>query len=860
MSCADRTQKVTLTAMPKWVPTIAIGLALATAGSAQLQPRFQSPTSYNVGMVPIGMAVGDLDLDGHEDLVVASSYSNTVSVLLGLGEGAFGPKTEFGVGSFALPGAHPVDVAIGLFDSDDLPDVAVANAFVSRVAVLLGNGDGTLGTPTNYVIGPEPWSIAAGDLDGDGDIDLVTALTMQNRIAILWGSGLGSFTGPTYINTGSGARAVAIGDANGDRRSDLAVANEGADTVSLILGQGGGAFGSVLNYPTGDSPRSVVFRDLSGDGLADVAVANGLSDSLSVRLAQSGGMLGPEAQLPVGDDPTSVDAADVNGDGLLDLLSGNYFGNSVSMALATPGGGFAQASEIEFGSSLIHLDVTDVSGNGIADLVGTIADGQVAVLLGEFGALFKGPKSYPVGDRPRAVAFGDMNGDGRNDMVVANEDDLSISVLIALPGSAFKPAQDIGVGHSPVHLALADIDGDADLDVVTVCESAGVVSVLKGFGNGSFGAPTDYPVGLDPRAVALGDLDNDLDADIAVAVHDSDAVAVLLNAGNGVFASAVPHAAGDGPACVAIDDMDGNGVPDLVSMNDFSADVSVLKGLGGGAFGAPSNYATLPFAALTWMSVGDVDGDGLPDVVITCDKTLEDTVALLSGLGGGALGPVKEFETGSLPLSVALGDLTGDGRLDVAVASSEWAAASIHASDEARHLAPAISFCATFGAEYCALGDANRDGWLDLAVVSREFDKVTVVLNQTGNAQWHAIDVGLAGLNGIPKLTATGVLLAGTPGAFALSKAAPSSLAALLFSLEVNVVPFKCGTLAASPVLFAPLVPTNASGGFTLGWIKWPAAFTGVDFCAQCAVLDASAPCGVSLSNALLADVPWPPE
>ena len=147
---------------------LAIGLA-ASSPRAVAAPLFAAPLSFDTGLNPQSVAIGDLNGDGKPDLVVANYNSSTVSVLLGNGDGTFGPKTDYGTGSY------PQSVAIGDLNGDGKPDLVTANYNYNSgtVSVLLGNGDGTFGPRTDYATGFDPHSVAIGDLSGDGKPDLV---------------------------------------------------------------------------------------------------------------------------------------------------------------------------------------------------------------------------------------------------------------------------------------------------------------------------------------------------------------------------------------------------------------------------------------------------------------------------------------------------------------------------------------------------------------------------------------------------------------------------------------------------------------------------------------------------------------
>src|SRR6266702_1159934 len=258
-------------------------------------PLFNPQTEYVAGSQqgPSNIVVGDFNGDGKPDLAVSNVFSNTVSVLLGNGDGTFLPALNFPVG------ANPWYFALGDFNSDGILDLAVADYGCSQechpspsntVLVLLGNGDGTFRPAPNLTVGNGPAGVAVADLNGDGKPDLVVANFDDNTLSVLLSNGDGTFrAAQTFGGVGPKPKTVAVGDFNGDGKPDLVAPNYGSNSISVLLGNGDGTFQAAQNYLVDSAPVFVAVGDLNGDGTPDLAVADLHTFNISVLINNSGG-------------------------------------------------------------------------------------------------------------------------------------------------------------------------------------------------------------------------------------------------------------------------------------------------------------------------------------------------------------------------------------------------------------------------------------------------------------------------------------------------------------------------------------------------------------------------------------------
>ena len=300
-------------------------------------PFAQSPCAVFTKQSNCAIAVGDFNHDGHADLAVTSGDDYTVSVLKGNGQGAFTPFAGSPIGT----GNFPEAVKIGDFNNDGFQDLAVANANDGDVYVLLGNGDGTFtpapGTPV--AAGGFPFFLAVADLNNDGKADLAVVNGRTNTVTLLQGNGDGTFTpfpsSPINFPISKGLTAIVAADFNEDGNVDLAVADFDDSNVDILIGNGTGVFTFTSQSPiaVGLNPLGMVGLDYNGDHHADLAVENFSDGTVTLLIGKGDGTFAASgAATPAGPAPNDVVAADFNGDGKPDLALPD-FGSTVTTIL-----------------------------------------------------------------------------------------------------------------------------------------------------------------------------------------------------------------------------------------------------------------------------------------------------------------------------------------------------------------------------------------------------------------------------------------------------------------------------------------------------------------------------------------------
>ena len=222
---------------------------------------FQAQQTYATGSVPVAMVTADVNGDGIPDLVIANRSSNTVSVLLGNGNGTFQHQLTFATGTF------PDAVACADVTGDGKVDIVVLASQYGTVSVLLGNGNGTFQAQQTFGITRGPDSLVVGDVNGDGKPDIAVAYNYKNTVGVFLGDGNGTFQAPQTFATGSHPNSLALGDLNGNGKPDLAVVNASDNTVGVFLGNGDGTFQVQHTFAVQPGPGAVAFGDVNGDSI-----------------------------------------------------------------------------------------------------------------------------------------------------------------------------------------------------------------------------------------------------------------------------------------------------------------------------------------------------------------------------------------------------------------------------------------------------------------------------------------------------------------------------------------------------------------------------------------------------------------
>ncbi len=541
---------------------------------------------------------------------------------------------------------------------------------------------------------------------------------------------------------------------------------------------------------------------------------------------------------PVASSAYSVAVGDFNGDGKLDLAVANYNTNNVSILLGNGDGTFQAAVNRSTGSGPVSIAVGDFNGDGKLDLATANNNGNnVTILLGAGNGTFPVAHSYGVGSAPASIAVGDFNGDGKPDLAVANSGGGNVvSILLGYGDGTFQTAVNYGAGSNPYSVAVGDFNGDGKLDVAAANHSSANVSVLLGKGDGTFQTAVNYAAGTVPYSVAVGDFNGDGKPDLAVANYISSNVSIMLNntppaatrttvtsslnpalmgqtvtltatvsgpggtptgtvqfmngttalgspatlsggqatystswstdgiysiravySGDSNFAasdSAPSVAAGTQPLAIAEGDFNGDGIPDFVTVDNTSSNnLFILLGAGGDSFTTPAGSPLTVGRNPGFVAVGDLNGDGKLDLAVAANNSNgTGSLYVLLGNGDGTFqAPVAYASSSIFPSSIKIADLNHDGKPDLILGAQDKVYVLLGNGDGT--FQTPVGYAAGNGSDFITLGDFNGDGNLDVAAADIYDTTVSVLL---GNGDGTFQTAAAYQTDGSPGAVATG--------------------------------------------------------------------------------------------------------
>lgn len=824
--------------------SIMIGNDNGRLGFAGLGSRLPAPKYYYAPTSSYALSsyvVGDLNVDGWPDVARAEQGSNVVQVSVNARDGTFPHRIDFTVPS-------PSDLALGDVTGDGFLDL-LSTGGAEGISVLGGFGDGDFAS-LPVILLPKPGrEIEVGDLNGDQIPDIATLLATAGTdgIAISFGRPMGGVESSVILTTPLELRSLRLFDTDHDDDLDL-VATSGGVTgpgrIAVLRGDGGGGFSpaELSAYGVGKGP--FVIDRIDGDAFADIAAVS--PDGVSILLGQDGARFGEDHNVPHPPTPESAKLVDVDGDGLLDALLVFHEPSSVLVLRGLSDGNFAPPFSVDLGADRKPDVFKDLDSDGFPEMVAR-GERDVVVARGHGDLTFDPPISLPVpgivngsfvedvdGDghldvvvwakgstsstfhvwlglgngtfgtrleafqinkNVQSVVFGDVNGDGRSDLVVNCVGFFRVG--FAQPDGSFIGITESRPGHLSRSIRLSDLNRDGRLDLVSIGHHSGSntqsLIPMLGDGAGSFSGLflryysgqepywTSYPVAVSATSLEIADLDGDGIPDVAVPIRDSHVISIRRGLGDGSlegsdYGPGPAYKVAGAPRQVLIGDVDHDGTPDLMA---FHAETGTFTFLANTGCAPPRiewirSEVSAKLARLQWRAPGSLDysatvfrrawaqswiplGKALigPDGIATFDDTSVRAESTYSYRLGTRVGSCEtfagetqlivprlsrlDFSSPGVPLSIAAADIDGDGRSEVVTADHVGHSISLHRSrlDGSFDLTQVI--CIAQRPYTLQSADLNRDGVPDfvagcVAELTADSSCLTIVLgNQDGS-------------------------------------------------------------------------------------------------------------------------------
>lgn len=576
---------------------------------------FQPPATLAGVTVVLSPVLVDVDGDGKLDLVggttTAGTTSSAIAIFKGDGNGGFSAATDITMGVQAQK------VVVADLNGDDRLDLAAMSLGLSSsdkpaVGVSLATGPGVFAAATKIpitslagVLMDNTRDLVAADFNHDGKADLVE---VDNRgVTILLTNESGTPM-PTTRFTASFAKSTSSAvarDFNGDSKIDLALLSEDDSLLTVLLGDGSGGFGPPVLYSTGDRARGMLAGDADGDGKDDLLFSGG---HLGVALGRGDGSFHAAPILTYDEArPTSPLIADINGDGRNDLMIAGTVGKNIGVFLGQGQGRFAPATVFSATTEPSQLALATMDPDPNLDLVFHTRDGQVGVMAGDGAGNFAPPRFFPGG---YGLAIADLDGDGHPD-VLSKSNDVVIVLLNDKAGGLLKGVS-YPAGTEIRALATGDLNADGRMDILAGATISNTLAILLGNGDGTFQPATLTKFAGTVIDLAVTDFTGDGKPDVlAVLGGLNTAIDVLPGRGDGTLGEPLVMTA-EATNIAVVSDFNGDRRPDLFYTVSNGA-VRACLGRGDGSFDPPTYFTTL------WtnqMKAGDLNGDGRPDVAL----------------------------------------------------------------------------------------------------------------------------------------------------------------------------------------------------------------------------------------------------
>lgn len=458
--------------------------------------------------IPIEVMHGALD-SARRPMLVTLALNGQRAITTMLASGAKSADSK-GSTSSAVPtatdiakvyaGQHPVAATLGDFDGDSKLDVAIANSDAKRLSILFGDGAGGFHVAESAQTGRAAHCLAAGDLDGDKKLDVVALSALEGTISVLANRN-GKLADHETQGLAQSADALQLVDLDGDGNLDAAFVQktEKALVLTAYFGDGKGRLwqrADVTPVAVGAKAGDLLVADIDGDGTLDAIVADPANSTVALvrieRVKGPGVVFGAARTIVVESGPRALALVDADGDARPEIAvalggPGKRLGIALLRAVKDAKGALSleEFRYIATPDPVLRLAVADFDGNGFADIAAltskTDGDNSVRIQYQSTDHAWTSAEPFATGYRPYALRAGDVDGDGRIDLVCSAQNSHQVNVWLNVAGTppVFLRTPDLGAGTGPLDLVLADLDGDGQLEILVANSFSSDISVIR---------------------------------------------------------------------------------------------------------------------------------------------------------------------------------------------------------------------------------------------------------------------------------------------------------------------------------------------------------------------------------------------
>lgn len=623
-----------------------------------------------------------------------------------------------------------LSLAYGDFDEDGMVDVIVATSGATADLVFMRqNPDHTFTASGSWAPADLLTQLVSGDFDGDGHLDIAGLDSGGNNVVAYFGDGNGGAV--SSLSRPAPPASIFLAKANLNfGPDDLVAVSYWTSTIQAYVSLADTLL-PLTPYTTEVTPSGIGVGDLNADGRDDLLLSHETVAIAEVLFTDITGAVGSALNVSIGSAyGGSAAIADANGDGLNDLLIGMTDGTGAAVSLNTGSGTYG--TPLYYGGALASanfaLRCADLDADGDRDIV--LGGPQSQVLVNSGSGTFT---SAGVALPPSVHGFADLyltdvDGDTLPDVLAYGNYGSALIVARGNGDGTFGTNRQIAATYAHA-LLFSDIDGDSDADAVTINRQLGTVDAFARVGS-ALDVPVSTGMSFLPAGLATGRFNADTDPDFATVLPDIGEVAVLTNDGLGGFPAALPYATGEHPIDVVAGDLDGDGLDDLVVICSGGGETAA----GGGRDDkrlfnhglmifrcTPGGFPLVPssFVATGGCPNGAAIADVTQDGLIDLVAPLTCTgqIMVYPGIAPGEFGSGYQAASVPDPSAVAVRDVDAEGTPDIVALSSSGWLSTI-INTGGGAFSPPVDVPTALMGQFLVVEDFDQDGNLDAAALS----------------------------------------------------------------------------------------------------------------------------------------------